>query len=94
MTVRVLKYRALTDLRGIDVCSNYLGGLKPGQMANARVVQSSFRPPKSLKHHTILIGVGTGLAPFMGFLVDRDCLMEITASWHIICFLFADLRMK
>ena len=80
ITVGVLNYSTPAGVPGKGVCSHYLAGLKLGQTVNAKIIKSSFRPPQSLTNHMILIGAGTGLAPFIGFLADRASAMETFAS--------------
>ncbi len=66
-------------LRG--VCSNYLASISMGDMISASIVESTFRAPKSASCPVIMVGTGTGLAPFMGFLGDR-CILMREASTH------------
>ena len=54
------------------VCSNYLARLSPKQEVLLAVRSSSFRAPKSLSDPVIFVGPGTGLAPMIGFLEDRN----------------------
>jgi NADPH-dependent sulfite reductase flavoprotein alpha-component len=54
------------------VCSGYLADLQAGSEV-AVFIQSTkhFRPPRDPDARTIMIGPGTGIAPFRGFLHDR-----------------------
>ncbi|XP_031623820.1 nitric oxide synthase [Contarinia nasturtii] len=79
LTVAVVKYRA-EDGEGAEhygVCSNYLEGLKENEnvflfLRNA----SNFHLPKDTSKPIILIGPGTGIAPYRAFWQHWDYLKE------------------
>jgi cytochrome P450 / NADPH-cytochrome P450 reductase len=77
ITVGVVREPAWSGLGTFEgACSTYLSRHAPGQMIDAFVKdsKSGFRLPDDPLRPIVMIGPGTGLAPFRGFMQERDAL--------------------
>ncbi len=91
LTVAVVRYE--TNGRARDgVCSTFLGEYAPlGEAAlPVFVANSHFAPPADLDAPMIMVGPGTGIAPFRSFVQDRAAQGAKGKNW----LFFGDQRVK
>jgi NADPH-dependent sulfite reductase flavoprotein alpha-component len=81
LTVSPVRY----NFRGVPrrgVCSTYLADRSPGDRVAVYLQSSSnFRPPSDPHTPMIMVGPGTGIAPFRGFLQERRALGHTAPNW-------------
>ncbi|OBK22743.1 reductase [Mycobacterium asiaticum] len=81
LTVSPVRY----NFRGVarrGVCSTYLADRSPrDQIAVYVRTSKNFRPPSDPQTPMIMIGPGTGIAPFRGFLQERRALGHTGPNW-------------
>lgn len=81
LTVAIVRY----DLHGRareGVCSTYLADrVQGGEMPVFIHAAKHFRPPEDLSVPVIMVGPGTGIAPFRAFLQDREANGASGPTW-------------
>ncbi|SHL30521.1 bifunctional nitrate reductase/sulfite reductase flavoprotein subunit alpha [Actinacidiphila paucisporea] len=82
LTVSVVRYDSPGGrLRG-GVCSPFLADAEPGTTVPVHVRRTpGFRPPTDPAAPMIMVGPGTGVAPFIGFLDERRALGHRGPNW-------------
>jgi NADPH-ferrihemoprotein reductase len=58
------------------VASSWLARMKPGAQVPVFIRRSSFKLPKDPSTPVIMVGPGTGIAPFRGFIQERAALLS------------------
>jgi sulfite reductase (NADPH) flavoprotein alpha-component len=72
VTVKQVEYESLNRARK-GVCSNWLGRLTEGDSVPLYIKPNNgFKLPKDDQAKIIMVGAGTGVAPFRSFLQERD----------------------
>lgn len=74
--VAVVTYQTTTGKTVKGICSNFIQSLKVDSKANIFVRRSTFHLPEDSTKPVIMVGPGTGSAPFIGFIEQRLCLQN------------------
>lgn len=80
VTVSIVRHREHGPLRH-GVCSAYLADRAGDDVAVHVQRQRHFRPPADPEAAVIMVGPGTGIAPFRGFLRHREALGHRGPNW-------------
>nr|WP_181442386.1 bifunctional nitrate reductase/sulfite reductase flavoprotein subunit alpha [Streptomyces tateyamensis] len=82
LTVSVVRYRSERDRARAGVCSGYLADAADDGPVPVFVQRSAhFHPPADPAAAMVMVGPGTGIAPFIGFLADRQARGHTGANW-------------
>ncbi|MCX4578093.1 molybdopterin-dependent oxidoreductase [Streptomyces sp. NBC_01571] len=82
LTVSVVRYENPGGRPRGGVCSPFLADAGPGARVPVFVQRSPrFRPPADATTPMVMVGPGTGVAPFVGFLEERRALGHRAPNW-------------
>ncbi|WP_086765036.1 bifunctional nitrate reductase/sulfite reductase flavoprotein subunit alpha [Streptomyces bobili] len=82
LTVSVVRYENLAGRPRQGVCSPFLADAEPGTGVAVHVQRSPhFRPPADPATPMVMVGPGTGVAPFVGFLEERRARGHRAPNW-------------
>ncbi|QOV34951.1 bifunctional nitrate reductase/sulfite reductase flavoprotein subunit alpha [Streptomyces ferrugineus] len=82
LTVSVVRYENLHGRPRGGVCSPFLADAEPDAEVPVFVQRSpGFRPPADASTPMVMVGPGTGVAPFVGFLQERRALGHGAPNW-------------
>jgi sulfite reductase alpha subunit-like flavoprotein len=83
LTMSVVRYASPAGRARGGVCSTFLGDAPLGAQVPVHVQPTAhFRPPAP-DARAVMIGPGTGVAPFVGFLAERRAAGHTGASWLV-----------
>ncbi|TLX71968.1 assimilatory sulfite reductase (NADPH) flavoprotein subunit [Labilibacter sediminis] len=82
ITVGAVRYE-LNDRKHHGVCSGFLADqINPGETVNVRIKNNDgFRLPEDKQAKVIMVGPGTGIAPFRSFLQEREVTEAEGGNW-------------
>jgi sulfite reductase (NADPH) flavoprotein alpha-component len=82
LTVAVVRYE-LNQRKRFGVCTTFIADRTPVGAATVPVFvsHSHFAPPEDLTRDTIMVGPGTGIAPFRAFVQDRIATRASGRNW-------------
>ncbi|MFI2781442.1 molybdopterin-dependent oxidoreductase [Streptomyces sp. ALB3] len=82
LTVSVVRYENRNGVVRKGVASTFLADAEPGSPVPVFVQRAPhFRPPADPATPMVMVGPGTGVAPFVGFLDERRALGHRGANW-------------
>lgn len=82
LTVSVVRYENRRGRPRKGVCSPFLADAEPGARVRVHVRRAPhFRPPADPSTPMVMVGPGTGVAPFLGFLDERRALGHRAPNW-------------
>jgi len=82
LTISVIRYEGSSGRPRKGVCSGFLADAEIGTEIDVHVAPAPhFRPPADPDTPMVMVGPGTGVAPFIGFLHDRRASRHPAPNW-------------
>lgn len=86
LLVAVVQYKTILAKPRMGLCSNWLKRLKCGDAIQAVIKNGTFKIPKDLTTPIVMVGPGTGLAPFRSLLLQRQHQLKDQSNWQSFPF--------
>lgn len=86
LLVAVVQYKTILAKLRMGLCSNWLKQLKCGAEIQAVIKKSTFKIPSNLTTPIVMVGPGTGLAPFRSLLLQRQHQLKDQSNWQSFPF--------
>ncbi|XP_055525881.1 NADPH-dependent diflavin oxidoreductase 1 [Wyeomyia smithii] len=84
--VAVIEYQTKLKQPRLGLCSNWLKGLKPGRAIRMWTRKGTFNFPEDTTIPIVMVGPGTGLAPFCAVLQERELLVNARQCGPLVLY--------
>lgn len=92
--VAIVSYKTIISRPREGLCSNWLKGLSKGDRIRGVIKKGTFKFPKDESIPVVMVGPGTGLAPFRSKLLERELTADVGDTWRFSNTLFFGCRGK
>ena len=84
--VGIVEYKTMLSKRRLGLCSNWLKAMSVGDRIRGVIKKGTFRLPKNDSVAIVMVGPGTGLAPFRSMLMEREIHHETSKPCSTLFF--------
>lgn len=86
LLVAVVEYKTILSEPRLGLCSNWLKGLEPGTVVYAWLKKGTMRLPEPRNVPLVMVGPGTGLAPFRSILQEKQLTGQGSSVKDVLIF--------